>query len=284
MNITYGMIVVDGMPFIKHQLNLIYPHAHQIIICEGGDNTWNKINGYRKSQDGTIDFIKSFPDPKNKIKLIQKEWNNKNEMCHEYSKHATGDIIWHIDIDEFVDPAHIPFIEKQFDNKGVQILSIPNYILWGDTNTVVEVKNKNGWRRDWFNFERIFRRSPGRYIHHIPERGYYDPKSKRVLPAPTAGPKVFKDANIFTYHFSYILDSAVRMKIKYYNTRIPGCIKNNWYENIFCQFKENKEKWINSEFDVQPLSKSAAGYVKQRIKPLGHDLPPFLNDLIKDLE
>jgi len=283
MKITYGMIVVDGMPFIKHQLKLIYPHAHQIIICEGGDNTWNKINGYRRSQDGTIECIKNFPDPNNKIKLMQKDWNNKNEMCHLYSKHATGDIVWHIDIDEFVDPAHIPFIKKQFNNRTTQILSIPNYIFWGDTDTIVEARSSKGWERNWFKFERIFRRVPGKYIHHIPERGYYDPKTKSVLPAPTAGPEIFKNNNVFTYHFSYVHKNSVSSKIKYYNHRIPGCITQNWFENVFCKFKQNKKKWIDNEFNVQPLSTNAAGHVKQRIKPLGHKLPTFLKELAEDL-
>lgn len=284
MKITYGIIVVDGMPFIKHQLKLIYKHAHQIIICEGGDKTWNKINGYIRSQDGTIEFIKSFPDPDKKIKLIQKDWNNKNEMCHEYSKYATGDIIWHVDVDEFVDPKHIPFIKKQYENRKTQILSIPNYVFWGDTNTIIEAHSANGWKDNWFCFERVFRRSPGKYIHHIPERGYYDPKTKNVLSAPTVNQQVFKNAGIFTYHFSYVLDHTVRMKMKYYNYRIPGCIKKNWYEDVFCKFKENKEKWIREDFNIQPLSQDAAGCFRERLSPLNHKLPSFLDELVKDLQ
>lgn len=283
MKITYGIIVVDGMPFIKHQLKLLYQNAHQIIICEGGDDTWNKINGYRRSKDDTVEVIKSFPDPNGKIKLIQKNWKNKNEMCHEYSKHATGDIIWHIDVDEFVDPKHIPFIKQQYSNRQTQILSLPNFIFWGDTNTIVEANYGKEWITNWFAYERIFRRSPGKYIHHIPERGYYEPKTGRVLPAPTVGPNVFKNAGIFTYHFSYVLDSAVRDKIKYYNYRIPGCIKKDWYENVFCKFKDNKSKWINEDFNVQPLDGAKHPTFNERLRQLSHDLPDFLKELTKDL-
>lgn len=283
MKITYGIIVINGMPFIKHQLKLIYDHAYQIIICEGGDNIWNEINGYRRSTDGTIEYIKSFNDPQNKIKFIQKDWKNKNEMCHEYSKHATGDIIWHIDVDEFVDPNHIPFIKKQFINKRNQILSIPNFIMWGDTSTIVEASHNNKWVTNWFSFERIFRRCPGKWIHHIPQRGYYDPQNQTVLPAPTVGPDIFKSEGIFIYHFSYILPNSVKAKIKYYNYRIPGCIKNNWYEEVFNKFKDNKQNWMQTDFDVQPLSNNSAGYCKQRLRPLGHNLPDFLKDLEKDL-
>jgi hypothetical protein len=285
MKISYGMIVVDGMPFIKHQLNLVYEHAHQIIICEGGDDFWVKINGHRRSKDGTIEFIKNFPDPKNKIKLIQKDWHNKNEMCHEYSKHVTGDILWHLDIDEFVDPAKIPTILQAFKMfPRTQILSIPNLVFWGDCDTLVEAMSSNGWNRTWFNFERIFRFKKGYYIHHIPERGYFDPRNKKVLPAPILGGEYFIERGIYTYHFSYVLPEAVQMKMRYYNHRIPGCIKDNWYERTFCGFKANKKQWIDLEFNVEPINESKHAAVQKRLQPLGHKLPPFLAPLIKDLQ
>src|SRR4051812_229996 len=33
--ITFGMIVLNGEPFIKHNLRALYPFAHQIIVAEG---------------------------------------------------------------------------------------------------------------------------------------------------------------------------------------------------------------------------------------------------------
>jgi len=282
MKITYGMIVIDGMPFIKHQLNLIYDNAHQIIICEGGDNKWNEINGYRTSKDGTLEFIKSYPDPKNKIKLIKKEWNNKNEMCFEYCKHATGDIIWHIDIDEFVDPESIPKLLPLF--KMYNTISIPNFIFWGDCETIVEAHGQNGWKRNWFAFERIFKRNPKFYINHIPDRGYYDPKTEIVYPGKIAPQHHLIKNGIYTYHFSYVLPESVKMKLKYYNHRTPGCIKDDWFKNVFSKFKQNKEKWIKNDFDVQPINPDKYSSFPERLRPLGHKLPDFLSGLKKDLE
>jgi hypothetical protein len=281
MKITYGMIVIDGMPFIKHQLKTIYPHAHQIIICEGGDNKWNEINKYRTSKDGTIEFIKNYPDPQNKIKLIQKQWSNKNEMCFEYSKYATGDIIWHIDIDEFVDPQHIPTIKKLLEKYS--IISIPNLVFWGDTETIIEAKQGNKWNRYWFNFERIFKRHPKYYINHIPDRGYYDPKTKRVLPGIIAPQKELFEKGIYTYHFSYILPESVKNKLKYYNHRTPGCILNNWYENIFQKFAQNKQKWTKEDFNIQPINPAKYSSFPERIRPLNIKLPQFLQELKKEL-
>ena len=33
--ITFGMIVLNGEPFIKYNLRALYPYAHQIIVVEG---------------------------------------------------------------------------------------------------------------------------------------------------------------------------------------------------------------------------------------------------------
>jgi hypothetical protein len=33
--ITFGMIVLDGMPFLPYNLRALYPFAHQIIVVEG---------------------------------------------------------------------------------------------------------------------------------------------------------------------------------------------------------------------------------------------------------
>jgi hypothetical protein len=33
--ITFGMIVLNGEPFMRYNLQAIYPFAHQIIVVEG---------------------------------------------------------------------------------------------------------------------------------------------------------------------------------------------------------------------------------------------------------
>lgn len=41
--ITFGMIVLNGLPFIKYNLIELYPYAHQIIIVEGACKTAEAI-------------------------------------------------------------------------------------------------------------------------------------------------------------------------------------------------------------------------------------------------
>ena len=72
MKISFGIIVVNGEPFIKYNLENLYPHAHEILIVEGAVEKFKHAStpdGH--SLDNTVKIIKEFPDPENKIKLIQ---------------------------------------------------------------------------------------------------------------------------------------------------------------------------------------------------------------------
>jgi hypothetical protein len=285
---SFCIIVVDGEKFIGHQLKDIYPHAHEIIICEGGDNFWNELHGRRRSSDKTLEIIKNFPDPKNKIKLIQKDWKNKNQMTHEYSKHVTGDYVWHVDVDEFVDSTKIPTIMNLFDTyPKAQGISLPHYVFWGDTKTIALRANASGrWIPNWLSAVRIFKApKPGWSIHHIPTTGYYNNNTGQVVyPTVIPGADLVR-MNLWFYHFSYCFKQDVVNKIKYYDFRHKGskCIKKNWLENVFLKIEDNKEEWIRSGFDVQPVAlqgQSAA----QRLAKFTGTLPDNLKKLAVEID
>lgn len=287
LKITYGIIVVDGMPFIKHQLEIIYPHAHQIIVCEGGDTVWKKVFGHRRSQDQTLEVIKNFPDPENKIELVQKEWADKNHMCHEYSKRATGDVIWHIDVDEFVDPIHIPDLVAIFDSHPeYDTIAVPQLIFWGDTRTIIaaqEDKNKK-WLWKWIGTDRIYRNKKDSYIHHLPDPGFYNPRTQQFTFGNIFPEDVLLEKNIFTYHFSYVLPEAVLAKMMYYDERNPNHYRDGWYENIFLKFKEKRADWIKKKFNVQPVKPNNMLGFPYIIGSLKTPLPQCLEGLERDIE
>ncbi len=98
---SFVMIVLNGMPFIEYSLKSVYDFAHEIIIVEGAvENCMFAANADGSSTDGTVEFIESFPDPQNKIKLVRSRWPEKCEMQNEALKHVTGDYVWLIDSDE----------------------------------------------------------------------------------------------------------------------------------------------------------------------------------------
>ena len=70
VKIDFGMIVFNGDHVLKENLEPLYPFANQILITEGPVKHYRQL-GYTTSTDNTVDIIKSFPDPENKIKLFQ---------------------------------------------------------------------------------------------------------------------------------------------------------------------------------------------------------------------
>ncbi len=112
--ITFGMIVLNGEPFIKTQLKMLYPYAHEIIVVEGASPfaaASADHNGH--SLDNTLEILsdqKKTNDPEQKIQIITAEdqglpdgfWpGEKDQQSRAYASRATGDWLWQVDVDEF---------------------------------------------------------------------------------------------------------------------------------------------------------------------------------------
>ena len=244
MKISVGMLVVNGRPFIEAQLKNLYKTAHEIVICEGGDDFWEKRHGYRRSTDGTIEIIKNFPDPQEKIKLIQKDWRNKNEMSHTFSKNMTGDIIYSVDLDEFMHPEQLVKACQTLMKSSYNSVLIPHLIFFGDFNTLLAMDHSD----TWMHVPRIFKRSKTHLIHHLP-MGYWSPESEKMVGAANMPYSHVK--GVFIHHYSWIYKKAVRDKIKYYAFRIKNCIKPGFMEK-FEGFEENREQLIKDKTNIRP--------------------------------
>jgi len=252
MKISVGMLVVNGRPFIKAQLENLYDVAHEIVISEGGDQFWRERHGFTRSNDGTIDIIKNFPDPKNKIKLIQREWKNKNEMSHAYSKGMTGDIIYNVDLDEFIHPKQLISVCKNLmKSKKKSSATIPNYVFFGDFNTLMVMEHTD----TWFQTPRIFKRSPNHLMHHLPP-AYWKNGIVGAAPLPAS-----ENPGVFIHHYSWIYKKSVHDKIGYYNYRIKGCIKPGFLK-MFDSFDVERENLIKTRTNIRPTQGK-----KQFLKP-----------------
>lgn len=112
--LTFGLIVLNGEPFIRYWLRAVYPWAYQIIVVEGATPYASSVatpDGH--STDSTIDTIKEFQiseDPNGKVDLITAEdegypngfWpGEKTEMCKTFAKRVMGNYIVTLGIDEF---------------------------------------------------------------------------------------------------------------------------------------------------------------------------------------
>ncbi len=75
--VTFGMIVLNGEPFVRYNLRALYPFAHQIIVVEGAAPAAAKIatpEGH--SSDGTLETLMDFKvqeDPEGKLIIVTAE-------------------------------------------------------------------------------------------------------------------------------------------------------------------------------------------------------------------
>ena len=225
--ITFGMIVLNGEPFIGYNLRAIYPFAHQIIVVEGAAPAAKSIasmNGH--SLDGTLEALRRFKveeDIENKVTIVTAEdeghpngfWvGEKDEMSQAYSMRATGNYLWQVDCDEFYLPKDIQYIINLLkDDPNIQALSFIVKTFWGSLDYLVDgyflLSGANV-------FHRLFSWKPGyRYITHRPptvvdENG----KDLRMKKHITANGMARR--GIYLYHYELLFPKQVIEKCQYY--------------------------------------------------------------------
>jgi len=258
VKITAGMIIFNGEKFapkgmLKAQLTQLYYLADQIIIVEGatrsdqkthyfdGDATWCTPDG--KSTDNTISIIKEFPDPEKKITLIEPHgfWNGKTQMCNEWSKLATGDYMWQVDIDEFYqkeDIGRIKHILKKYEPNAVHFYA--NH-FWGDFKNCIDETSPYTWGNN-LPWQRIFRHVPGsRWARHEPPTYILpdgtDCNEKQVVPRDET-----LRIGIKMFHYSYVTPEQIFFKSKFYN--------QTWTEKTYKTWLQDNNTLVNGSKTV----------------------------------
>jgi hypothetical protein len=228
------MIVLNGEPFVRYNLDSIYPFAHQIIVVEGACTAAKSVaapDGH--SVDGTLELLRRYAaenDPEHKLTIVTAKdegyvdgfWPEKNEMCWAYSKRANGDYLWQVDSDEFYVSDDIKTVLELLKT-GVDSISFPTLHFFGGLEYRVE-----GFRfvcDRYEEYHRLFKWGEGyKYKTHRPptvmnERGE-DLRSKRWL-----GANDLKAKGIFLYHYCYLFPHQVMTKSSYYATSSPSKVQ-----------------------------------------------------------
>jgi len=246
IRVTFGIIVLNGQPFLEYNLRALYPFAHQIIVVEGAVTAARSLatpEGH--SVDGTFDMLRKFKvenDPERKLSLLTAEeegkpngfWNEKTEMSQAYTRRATGEWLWQVDADEF-------YLEKDmktvFDmlesNPEITAVSFPYRQFWGGFDYV-----ETG---QWFQYElpsvnRLFSWRQGyQYIEHRPPT-VADEKGRDLRTLKWVSHKQMRKAGIYLYHYSYVLPKQAYEKVAYY-TNVT------WTD----AFREN-ERWLSERY------------------------------------
>jgi hypothetical protein len=185
-----------------------------IVIVEGPDPRFTKVIRSRRSNDGTIDAIKKFKkkhDRANKITLKHAN-TNKNEMVIIGNKLCKGDLIYEVDVDEFI---RKNLIDEAFDKlEKVHNVKVPQrwYYKWTDAylSSGREYSIRN-------NPTRFFRNKieDGLFISHIPWHGYLN-KDRKHIPCGKASTLPWDK---YSYHFLAIFLEQLRMKMEFYAIR-----------------------------------------------------------------
>lgn len=229
--ITFGMIVLNGEPFVRYNLRHLYPYACQIIVVEGATPfAGHAASEDGHSRDGTLDVLRRFKkeeDPADKVTIVTAEdegysdgfWpGEKNEMSQAYARRATGDWLWQVDSDEFYRDydfeAVFRLLVERPDTTAVSFLQYkffasPDYFvngpfMWGHTR-----------RRE---YHRLFRWGQGyRYVEHRPPTVVDDQgRDLRSLHWIDASETASKGIRLF--HYSMLFPEQVDQKVGYYRS------------------------------------------------------------------
>jgi len=249
IKISFGMIVFNAQSILPPNmlgacLANVYDVAHEILISEGavrpyggnnGDATWASRDG--SSTDGTLEFIRNFPDPEKKIKIFTKEgyWDGKLEMCNAYASAATGDYVWQLDSDEFYKKRDMKRIINYLNNNQ-DIESVHFYAnhFWGGWDYCCDENSGRNWANQ-IPWMRIFKNEKGSsWKSHAPP--IYQNSSGTVMGSKILDRDTTLGFGIKLYHYGYVVRSQVEFKQQYYNGGRDSQLINLWDE-----WQKNKE-------------------------------------------
>ena len=225
--ITFGMIVLNGEPFLPYNLRALYPFAHQIIVVEGaapGAAAIATPDGH--SRDGTLHSLRRFrerEDPEGKVVVVTAEdeghpdgfWpGEKDEQSRAYAARATGEYLWQVDVDEFYMPDDMTSVVNRLErDPAITAVSFRMITFWGGFDYVTD-----GWylRRGAAQYHRLFRWGPGyRYATHRPPT-VLDPGGRDLREIRWLDGDSLSRQGILLYHYSLLFPQQVEEKCEYY--------------------------------------------------------------------
>ncbi len=241
--LTFGLIVLNGQPFIRYNLRALYPFAYQIIVVEGavpGAAEVATVDGH--SRDGSLEELYRFQaqeDPQQKIEIVTKDgfWSEKDEMSQAYAARVKGDFLWQVDIDEFYQPQDMQKIVSMLRvDRDLTAVYFKQISFWGGFDYV-----SDGWYLRQAQDQgpgivpRLFRWRPGYcYAAHRPVVVLDEVGDDIRKIKPLNGQELAAQA-IYMYHYALVFPKQVAEKSAYYSE--AGWVRrkqmNEWAENVY---------------------------------------------------
>ncbi len=242
--ITFGMIVLNGEPFLRYNLRALYPFAHQIIVVEGAVFAAAAIattDGH--STDSTLETLHQFKakeDPDDKIIIVTRDgfWSEKDEQSQAYADLATGNYLWQIDADEFYQPADLQkVIDLLADDQQISAVSFHQLSFWGGFDYIAD-----GWylHQGGNHFHRLFRWGEGySYLTHRPPTVLNEKSQDLRELYWLTGPDLAKQ-NIWLYHYALVFPKQVQEKSQYYDAAnwVQRNAMQDWSQETFMKLQK----------------------------------------------
>ena len=254
VKISFVMIVLNGMPFIEHALKAIYDEAHQIVIVEGAvESCMFAANPDGSSTDGTVELIRNFPDPLNKIQLIQGRWPEKCEMQDAALAHVSGNYVWLVDSDEVYRKKDLATIRTLLaNNPGVtQVNFIPDNFWKGFDFLFVSPM----FFEPAHHYRRLFKFKPGaRFTSHRPPTMVWPGCTQSTEEMQLVDGLVTRQMGVIPCHYSYVLDAQVKQKIELYHRygwgRSWGLDLDRWYHAFYRHWTPANRLELEAQFPI----------------------------------
>jgi glycosyltransferase involved in cell wall biosynthesis len=249
--ISFGMIVLNGLPFIEYNLRSLYPFAYEIIVVEGAcPASRENCTPDGHSIDGTIEVLRRFQkehDPEKKLTIVIAKddgqpdgfWPEKTEMSQAYAKRASGDYLWQIDVDEFYHAEDIKRVLNLLSDGSVTAVSFPLFQFWGGYSYILDGYFQ---RRSDCRVNRIFKWGPGsKYMSHRPPT-VIDREGNNLFMGIWLNGCRMKQKKLYQYHYDMVLPIQAESKSRYYAKAewhsLDGQHVRNWKTEIFDHLRD----------------------------------------------
>ncbi len=253
-SVSFIIIVLNGMPFIEPALQAIYDIAHEVIVIEGAvEKCMFAANPDGSSVDGTVEFLRRFPDPAGKLKLIHGIWPEKCEMQNAALEHVTGEYVWLVDSDEVYHKEDLKKIVAMLaaDPSITQMNFIPDNFWKGYKFLFVHPC----FFETPHHYRRLFKFVPGaRFITHRPPTMVWPGESRTTEQINLVDGTATRKMGIYPYHYSYVLDSQVRQKIELYHRygwgEGWGVNMDKWYQEFYLRWTPENSKELERLYPI----------------------------------
>lgn len=244
MRVTAAMIVLNGDHVLQQSLESIYNFVDEILIAEGPVKFWQE-RGVERSTDLTIDIIKNFKDPANKIRFVSSKFSEKDEQFAAALSLMQGnpDYLLQVDADEVWTQESLINLESLLRSKSPISVGIHSHSFVGGFDRVI-----SGFEEKTDNFLRVFKWENGcKFVTHRPPTIAYRDGSRTCGTTHIDSDEARDLFDISMCHYSYVWPSQVKSKIEYYRSKVSmqNCIPD-FYQSYWLPWTKTDridEKW-----------------------------------------